>query len=111
MADDDKAQQEATLAQKPMREAQQRAIPMPSWPHDEDGNPMAIIAAQASDLTPTVKFGNVCIGPVMIMRPVPNTDDREEWLARSREILDTVEEVISLERRLITDHADPATKV
>lgn len=98
---------EATHRQRSM----QSAIPMPTtWPHDADGLPMAIVVGTASDLVPTVQFGNVLVGPVAIMRPVAN-GDLEQLIKDAQETQKAAEFVCGSERRLIQWATDPSTRI
>lgn len=81
-----------------------------SWPVDADGNPMAIVCGAASDLIPTVQYGNILIGPVAIMRPVPNGTD-DEVAASARAVQKITEHVVATERRIIDYALDPSTKI
>jgi hypothetical protein len=78
-------------------------------PVDPDGNPMAIVVGQASDLVPTVAFGNVNVGPVAVMRPCENTDEAVHHMARWCQ--QKAEEIVGSERRLVQWAIDPASKV
>lgn len=81
-----------------------------SWPVDADGNPMAIVCGAASDLIPTVQYGNILIGPVSIMRPVPNGTD-DEVAESARAVQKITEHVVATERRIIDYALDPSTKI
>lgn len=99
----------AQLKEKSARE-QMRGIQINSWPHDAEGNPMAIVIGAASDLVPTVQFGNVCVGPATIMRPVTN-DSMEDVIASAREVQKAAEYIVGTERRILQWALDPASKV
>lgn len=86
-----------------------RGITINSWPHDENGVPMAIAIGAASDLVPTVQWGNVCIGPATIMRPVSNDPNRlVEELAF---VQDLTQYVVGTRRRLLTWALDPNSRI
>lgn len=80
------------------------------WPRGADGNPMAIVIGQASNLVPTVPFGNVNIGPVAIMRPVPNHQDIDKLAEEAAEVQKATQSVVGQERTLIKWNMDPSTK-
>lgn len=112
MADSEKAQAEAhgqRVKEKAAREA--RGPQIFSWPIGPDGEPMAIVMGSASDLVPTVQFGNVCIGPVNIMRPVKNPDDIDELAVEAAKVQKAAEFVIATERRLVQWAMDPSSKL
>jgi hypothetical protein len=44
-------------------------------PKDAFGSPMVEISAAATELVPTVQYGNVTIGPVIVRRWVPDGED------------------------------------
>lgn len=110
MADEAKSEQEyhaQQLAEKPARDGRMQTPH--NWPHDENGEPMAIIMCQASELAPTVKFGNVTIGPVGAMVPCKN--DYKVIEAKMREMQKLAEYIIGTERRLIQWSLDPSSKI
>lgn len=97
------------LTEKAARE-QLRGIQINSWPHDAEGNPMAIVIGAGSDLVPTVQFGNVVIGPVTIMRPVSN-ESIERVTEEASAVQKAVEYVVGTERRLLQYALDPASRI
>lgn len=85
--------------------------PMPSnWPRDAQGNYLAIVTGACSDKVPTVQFGNVVIGPVMIQRPVA-AGSLQEIIDAARETQRAAEYVVGVERRLLQWALDPSSKV
>lgn len=82
--------------------------PIMMWPCDAEGNPMVIVTGYAKDEIPTVRFGNVEIGP-SVMRPVPNGTD-EEIINAMRQAQRMAEYVCGIERRLLQWAQDPTTK-
>lgn len=86
-----------------------------SWPIDADGNPMTIVCGSVQELVPTAPFGNVTLGPVTIMQPVPMqpcesipTDaDREARINAARAVQRDVEYVVGTERRKLANALDP----
>lgn len=77
-------------------------------PIGPNGKPMAIVSATASNLVPTVAFGNVVVGPVTIMRAV--IDDCEESVINgARQALRDAEYAVGVERRLLDWALDPAS--
>jgi hypothetical protein len=92
--------------------ARESAIQLPmNWPHDENGQPMAIAMGQASELVPTVPFGNINIGPAGIMRPVTNHDDLDLLAMEMRAVELLAQYVVGVERRLFQWALDPSTKL
>jgi hypothetical protein len=86
-------------------------IPMPSsWPRDAQGNYLVIVTGACSDKVPTVQFGNVVVGPVMIQRPIA-ARTLQEIIDAAREIQRAAEYVVGVERRLVQWAVDPAMKV
>lgn len=81
-----------------------------SWPRDAAGNYLAIVTGACSDKIPTVQFGNVVIGPVMIQRPVA-AGSLQEVIDAARETQRAAEYVVGVERRLLQWALDPAAKV
>lgn len=69
-----------------------------SWPHDADGNPMAIVVGSVTD-TIKVRENWVKLGHD-IMRPVPNGDD-EQLINHAREVQQMAEFVVGSERFLL----------
>lgn len=113
----DAKQQEAHAAQVREKALKDRTVPqIQSWPIDpESGKPMAVVVAMASDLVPTVPFGNVTIQST-IMRPVPTDRDLtpEELthdIAAARDIQKVAEYVVGTERRLLQWALDPSSRV
>lgn len=84
---------------------------MNGYPRDEEGKPMAIVGGQASDLVPTVPFGNVNIGPCLVLRPVPNHDDLNLLAMEARIVQMLAQYVVGTERRLIQWATDPSTRI
>lgn len=88
-----------------------QAQPMPSgWPQDADGNYLAIVTGTASDLIPTVQFGNVLIGPVSIARPVAATT-LADIILHARDTQKAAEYVVGAERRLAQWAVEPSSRV
>jgi hypothetical protein len=71
---------------------------------------MTVVIGAASDLVPTVPFGNVQIGPVTIMRPVV-ADNDEALLEETRKVQKMAEYVVGSERRIIQWATDPTTRI
>lgn len=69
-----------------------------NWPHDEDGNPMALITMQASELYGLPNYSNITIGPASITKFVKATDEDE--VQGLKDIQAKVEEVVATERGL-----------
>lgn len=97
---------EATHRQR----AAQAAVPMTSPPIGANGLPMVMVSGCASDLFPTVQFGNVLVGPVTITRWVED-EGLEAIIERSRETQQAAEAVCGSERRLIQWATDPSSRV
>jgi hypothetical protein len=86
-----------------------------------DGRRYAFLSNSASDLLPTVQFGNVLVGPVTIARMVPVDPTPEEakqldaemvgLIERSRKQQQAAEAVAGAERRIIQWAIDPSKKV
>lgn len=106
MADEQQRRPEATHRQR----ADLGHSAVMSWPTDAEGNPMAIVGGASSDLMPTVQFGNVLVGPVTILRPVPN-GTLEEIIEAGRQTQRAAEFIVGAERRAIQWALDPASRV
>lgn len=113
----DAKQQEAHAAQMREKGLRDRTVPaIQSWPVDpETGKPMTVVVAMASDLVPTVPFGNVTIQST-IMRPVPTDraltpEELSQDIASAREVQKVAEYVVGTERRLLQWALDPASRV
>lgn len=86
-----------------------------------DGRMYAFLSNSASDLVPTVQFGNVLVGPVTIARVVPVDPTPEEeaeldaqlarLIERSRAQQKAAEFVVGAERRVIQWAIDPSSRV
>lgn len=72
------------------------------WPRAVDGIPLIKIQAGASELVPTVQYGNVTVGPVLVTRFVDARTPEEIQVAvkQSQEI---VEHAISEDRKTVHD--------
>lgn len=46
-----------------------------NWPVDEDGNPMALVTMQLSELIGLPNYSNITVGPGSVTRFVKDTDD------------------------------------
>lgn len=107
---DQKAEAEAHGQHIKEKSSRENRPPLPlAWPMDENGEPMAIVTAQASDLFPTVPFGNVNLF-ASIMRPVKN-GSYDDIIMEQRLALLMSEYVVATERRLIQWAMDPSTKI
>jgi hypothetical protein len=84
-------------------------ITVHQWPHDADGQPMAIVIGSGSDLIPTVQYGNVLVGPVTIMRPVSN--DPALLIEEAAFVQDAAAYVVATRRRLLQYALDPSSRV
>lgn len=72
-----------------------------AWPTDEDGNPMALISMQASELIGLPQYSNVTVGPAMVQRFVPDTEEgRYEGL---KEAAKTCERIVGEERSVVLE--------
>jgi hypothetical protein len=81
-----------------------------SWPTEPDGTPMAVVVGAASDLVPTVPFGNVQIGPVTIMRPVTN-GELDQLIEDGRAVQKAAQFIVGAERRIVQWATDPSSRV
>jgi hypothetical protein len=72
------------------------------WPRDLFGNPMVKIQCAATELVPTMQYGNVTVGPVMVSRFViaVNADQIKEAIRETQSI---VEEAVSEDRKSVHD--------
>lgn len=70
------------------------------WPRDPFGTPMVKIQAAAAELVPTVQYGNVTVGPVVVTRFVPATTPDQIKVA-IKETQEIVEEAISEDRATV----------
>lgn len=59
-----------------------------AWARDQNGLPMVKIQVGAAELVPTVQYGNVTVGPVMVTRFVPDgdADHIKAWIRHTQEI-------------------------
>lgn len=106
------AEAEARGQQVKEKGARESNIHLPqSWPHDEYGKPMCIVVGQASDLIPTVQFGNVNVGPCAVYRPVPNHEDVNLLAMEARLVQMLAQYVVGTERRLLQWATDPSTRI
>lgn len=93
------------------RAAQGTVAPMlGNFPQDADGNYLAIVSGAASNLVPTVQFGNVLVGPVTITRVVAAAT-LQEIIDGARETQRVTEYVVGVECRLLQWAVDPASKI
>lgn len=72
------------------------------WPRDQFGNPMVKIQGSAAELVPTVQYGNVTVGPVVVTRFVPAVNG-EQIAAAIKETQEIVEQAISEDRKTVHD--------
>lgn len=116
MADDTK-QNEAHAAAVREKALKDRTVPqIMSWPVDpETGKPMTVAVSMASDLVPTVAFGNVTI-QTTVMRPLPidrdlTDEELTQDIANIRKVQKVAEYVVGTERRLLQWALDPSSRV
>lgn len=114
---DQAKQGEAQAAQVREKAIKDRTLPqIQSWPVDpETGKPMTVFVAMASDLVPTVPFGNVTIQST-IMRPVPAGEavdlaELTQDIENGRQIQKAVEYIVGTERRLLQWALDPQARI
>lgn len=112
----DPKQQEAHAVAVREKGIRDRTLPVvQSWPVDEEGKPMTVIVAMASDLVPTVPFGNVTIQST-IMRPAKVGEEISDAdlavdIVNARKVQKAAEYVVGTERRVLQWALDPATRV
>lgn len=70
-----------------------------NWPHDADGNPMAIVIGSVKDVVKTAEYCAVHIGHT-IMRPVPNSS-RQDVIDAGRDVQQDCEYIVGCERFLL----------
>ena len=77
-----------------------------------DGQQVAVISVGASDLIPTVQYGNVLL-QCQITRAVPDAggDSDEAIIEASRRFLKHAEFVVGAERRILQWAIDPSSRV
>jgi hypothetical protein len=71
------------------------------WPRDIRGVPCIKITAAASELIPTVQYGNVTVGPITVTRFVPDLDDEADLLAKINQVQSVCEQAVAGERKSI----------
>lgn len=93
---------ETPQLQAALNQSEKRGQPDDAWPRDENGVPMVKIQAAASELVPTVQYGNVTIGPVMVTRFVADgdADHIKAWVRHTQEI---AEIAVSEDRKTVHD--------
>lgn len=79
-------------------------------PIGANGRPMAFVSNSASDLLPTVQFGNILVGPVTIARWVEDDGD-DAVIQASQKNQQAAEFVCGQERRIIQWAIDPSKKI
>lgn len=69
-------------------------------PRDTFGNPMVEISSSATELVPTIQYGNVTIGPVVVRRWVPDGDD-DHLAEQIRRVSQLCETAVSEDRQTV----------
>lgn len=82
--------------------------PNTAWPHDADGNPMALVTGSVQDTVPTVQYGSVRLF-ASITRPVPN-GTHQDLINETRLIQRDAEFCVGVERRALQGALDPNYK-
>ena len=77
-------------------------------PIGPNGKPMAVVSATASNLVPTVQFGNATVGPITITRAVVDEGD-QSVINAARAAQRIAEYCVGVERRLLDWALDPAS--
>lgn len=96
-----------------MAKAEAPALPMIPWPVDEEGQPMALITAGASEKIGMPNYSNVDLGPVSVMRFVKDTPEtrvegiRETVLECETVIGEERAEVLKVVKAAISNALDP----
>lgn len=62
------------MAKAPENPSRQAGINF-SWPHDEEGRPMALVTMQLSELVGLPNYSNVTVGPGSVTRFVTDTTE------------------------------------
>jgi hypothetical protein len=62
------------MAKSPENPTRQAGINF-TWPYDEEGNPMALVTMQLSELIGLPNYSNVTVGPGSVTRFVQDTPD------------------------------------
>lgn len=73
--------------------------PIPNWPMDEEGRPMAMVSMTASELIGLKNYSNVMVGPATVTRFVPDHEVPDGLTKTAEE----VEGVIAQERQAVLD--------
>lgn len=81
---------------------------LPTWPHDADGNAMAIVTGSCQDTVPTVQYGAVRLFG-SITRPVPN-GTHEDLINELRACQRDAEFCVGIEGRRLIQALNPAYK-
>jgi hypothetical protein len=75
-----------------------------------NGKPMVKVTVGVSDKIPTVVYGNVVIGPIMLERYIED-DSNQNVIDAGRELQRAAEYIVGVERTLLQYALDPAKKV
>lgn len=75
-----------------------------------NGWPMAMVTGTASDLVPTVQFGNLMVGPVSVTRWIEDSGP-ESVIEGTQEAQRMAEAVCGSERRIIQWSIDPGSRI
>src|SRR5437764_12535075 len=70
-----------------------------SWPLDDQGQPMAMVGFQVSELIGLPNYSNVTVGPAFCMAFAKN--DQDSRRAAMRELADDVEAIAREQRQII----------
>jgi hypothetical protein len=71
------------------------------WPRDIRGVPCIKITCAASELIPTVQYGNVTVGPVNVTRFVVDLDDDADLLEKINRVQSVCEQAVAGERQSV----------
>lgn len=93
---------EETPQQKLAREQaeQTNVVGDHDWPRDAFGMPLVKISASAAELVPTVQYGNVTVGPVVVTRFCQGSTI-EQIKAATAETQKIVEEAVASDRETV----------
>lgn len=81
-------------------ESEKKVMPEPEILYGSNGKPLAQVSCGAAELIPTVQYGNVSVGPIIVKRWVEDDGD-DDLKKKVRATQELCEEAVAEDRKTV----------